>query len=274
LNRLFVANKPLFLSSNGYLNRIKRRYKVKKAGFSGTLDPFATGSLIIAFGQYTKLFNYLNKTPKKYFAVIWLGVQSSSLDIENITSMDKANLLDIDEIKNAIGKFKGSIEYVPPKYSAKKIGGKRAYELARNETDFEMQKSVMEVFSMKFVNYNHPFISFEAEVGEGSYIRSLAQMILKKLGSVGTLSYLKRSNEGKFFFDNEKSLDPTEYLNIPKNSYSGDIEWMKFGKKLQVEYFEKKDNGIYLIDIGDSFSIIEIKDAQVSYLINKMEKNG
>ena len=88
LNKLLVVNKPIFMSSNFYLNRIKRKYKNKKAGFSGTLDPFAKGCLIVAFGQYAKLFKYLSKTPKTYKAVIWLGVKSKSLDIEEIESID------------------------------------------------------------------------------------------------------------------------------------------------------------------------------------------
>lgn len=86
-NKLLVVNKPMYLSSNFFLHKVKHKYKNKKAGFSGTLDPFATGCLIVAFGQYAKLFKYLNKTPKTYQAVLWLGVTSESLDIENITSM-------------------------------------------------------------------------------------------------------------------------------------------------------------------------------------------
>ena len=81
LNKLIVVKKPMFRSSNSYLNEIKREYRNKKAGFSGTLDPFACGCLIVAFGQYSKLFRYLKKTPKTYRAVIWLGASSESLDI-------------------------------------------------------------------------------------------------------------------------------------------------------------------------------------------------
>ena len=85
MNKLFVVNKPLHISSNFYLRKIKRKYKTKKAGFSGTLDPFACGCLIVGFGQYTKLFQFLKKTPKTYRTTIWLGATSNSLDNENIT---------------------------------------------------------------------------------------------------------------------------------------------------------------------------------------------
>ena len=99
INKLFVVNKPMFISSNFYLNRFKRAYKNKKAGFSGTLDPFAKGCLIVAFGQYAKLFKYLEKTPKVYKAVIWLGVTSESLDIERIQDIVIKEKLETDFIK-------------------------------------------------------------------------------------------------------------------------------------------------------------------------------
>ena len=211
INKLFVVNKPMFISSNFYLNRFKRAYKNKKAGFSGTLDPFAKGCLIVAFGQYAKLFKYLEKAPKVYKAVIWLGVSSESLDIERIQNIGFQKKLDTDFIKKEIEKLKGEIEYIPPKFSAKRVNGQKAYEIAREGLEFELKSSIMNVFDIKFIRYNHPFISFEVKVSEGSYIRSLAQIFLKNIGCVGTLSYLERVSEGKFYFENHKEANP---LNI------------------------------------------------------------
>ena len=139
MNRLFVVKKPMFISSNHYLSKIKRKYKVKKAGFSGTLDPFAKGCLIVAFGQYTKLFRYLKKTPKTYKATLFLGANSQTLDIENITKVDTINPFSINVIEDILNSFKGKIKQIPPKYSAKKIDGKRAYDLARAGEDFAMK---------------------------------------------------------------------------------------------------------------------------------------
>ncbi|NOX15711.1 MAG: tRNA pseudouridine(55) synthase TruB, partial [Epsilonproteobacteria bacterium] len=87
MNRIFVANKPKGISSNFFLKKIKRRYDIKKAGFSGTLDPFASGVLIVAFGQFTKLFRFLDKTPKRYIATLWIGASSPTLDIEKIENV-------------------------------------------------------------------------------------------------------------------------------------------------------------------------------------------
>ncbi|MDX4026490.1 tRNA pseudouridine(55) synthase TruB [Aliarcobacter skirrowii] len=272
LNRLFVVDKPMFISSNFYLNKFKRAFKNKKAGFSGTLDPFATGCLIVAFGQYAKLFQYLKKTPKTYQAVIWLGVTSESYDIERIFDINFVDRFDETFLKNELEKLKGKINYIPPKFSAKKINGMKAYELARQNEDFELKKSTMEVFDIKFLKYNHPFISFEVSVSEGSYIRSLAQIFLENISSSGTLSYLKRVSEGQFKFENHKELNPLEYLDLEKNIYSGTKEWLEFGKKIRIEYLEKKKSGKYIIELDDFFSIIEIVENEVKYILNKIPK--
>lgn len=274
LNKLLVVNKPIFMSSNFYLNRIKRKYKNKKAGFSGTLDPFAKGCLIVAFGQYAKLFKYLSKTPKTYKAVIWLGVESESFDIEQIKRIELVNEINKEKILNELNLLKGEIEYIPPKFSAKKIDGRRAYELARNGVEVELNKTKMTIFDTKFVLYNHPFITFEVTVSEGTYVRSFAQILLEKLNSFGTLSYLERLNEGEFFYENEKELNPLDFIKLPVNKYLGTTEWLEKGKKIGIEYVEKKDNGKYLILTEKFFSIIEIVDNDVKYLINKVTKYG
>ena len=272
LNKLFVVNKPMFISSNFYLNKFKRIYKNKKAGFSGTLDPFAKGCLIVAFGQYAKLFKYLAKTPKTYKAVIWLGVTSESFDIERVQEIDFVEKQDYEFIKNQIEKLKGQVEYIPPKFSAKRVNGLKAYELAREGIDFKLESSSMEIFNIKLVQYNPPFITFEATVSEGSYIRSLAQIFLSNIGFKGTLSYLERICEGKFKFENHKDLNPLDYIDLPKNNYSGTKEWLDFGKKISKNYLEIKENGKYIIEVDNYFSIIEIIDDEVIYLLNKVKK--
>ncbi len=270
LNKLIVVKKPIFRSSNSYLNQIKRKYKNKKAGFSGTLDPFACGCLIVAFGQYSKLFNYMSKTPKTYRAVVWLGAQSESLDIENMISIENEQRLELELIKEEVVKLQGTHEYYPPKFSAKKINGKRAYDLAREGKEVEMKKSSMTISDTKFISYNHPFITFEATVSEGSYIRSLAQILLKRVNRKGTLSYLERLNEGKFFYENEKDLNPLDYIDLPQNKYFGTKEWLDTGKKISIDYLENKNDGKYLLVFDTFFSIIQIEKAKVKYLLNKV----
>ncbi len=272
INKLIVVNKPLFISSNFYLTKIKKKYKNKKAGFSGTLDPFAKGCLIVAFGQYSRLFKYLKKTPKTYKAVVWLGAISESFDIEKVISVNLVDKINIEDIKFQLNALVGELEYVPPKFSAKKIDGVRAYELARQGHDVELDKCKMNIYDTKFISYRHPFITIETTVSEGSYIRSFAQILLEKLGTIGTLSYLERINEGAFFYENEKDLDPLDYIDLPINNYFGTIEWLNTGKKISIDYLENKKNGKYLIITDKFFSIIEIEEGDVNHLLNKVLK--
>lgn len=272
MNRLFVVNKPIFRSSNGYMGVIKRRYGTKKVGFSGTLDPFATGCLIVATGQYTKLFNYLEKAPKTYRATLWLGVNSETLDIEKVDSIQEVPSFKETDIIQVLQSFQGKQTYYPPIYSAKKIGGKRAYELAREGKTVELKSITSMIYTITLICYNHPFVHFEATVSEGTYIRSLGHLIAQKLRVDGTLSSLARINEGRFHFEQEKALDPLDYLNIPRNHYNGEDSFLELGKKLSVEYFEKKEDGSYLVETAHFFAIIEIKERVVSYKLNRMEK--
>jgi len=272
MNRLFVVNKPIFRSSNGYMGYVKRKYNTKKVGFSGTLDPFATGCLIVATGQYPKLFQYLKKTPKAYSATLWLGANSQSLDIENIDSIKEVSEVSINDIYQALESLRGELTYYPPKFSAKKINGKRAYDLARAGEEVNLKQITSTIYDITLINYNHPFIQFEAMVSEGTYIRSLGAIIADKLGVDATLSSLRRDYEGAFSYENEKALDPLKFLKIPQNIYTGDDEFIELGKKLYIEYFETKENGEYWVETQNFFSIIEILDGEIIYKLNRIHK--
>jgi tRNA pseudouridine55 synthase len=272
MNRLFVVNKPIFKSSNGYMGYVKRKYNTKKVGFSGTLDPFATGCLIVATGQYPKLFQYLKKTPKAYSATLWLGANSQSLDIENVDSVKTVSEFSINDIYQALESLRGELTYYPPKFSAKKVNGKRAYELARAGEEVNLKQITSTIYDIHLVRYNHPFVHFETVVSEGTYIRSLGAMVADKLGVDATLSSLRRDHEGTFRFEDEKALDPLKLLKIPQNIYTGDEEYMKLGKKLTLEYFETKEDGTYWVEREKFFSIIEIVEGEVKYKLNRVEK--
>ena len=273
MNRLFVAYKPSRMSSNALLGRLKRKYKQKKAGYSGTLDPFAKGVLIVAFGAHTKLFRFLNKTPKRYRATLWLGAASDTLDIEGVTRIDTIDELPLETVSDAVEALKGTHTYLPPKYSAKKIAGKRAYELARAGEEVALKKITSKVYESRLLHYRHPFVTFEVSVSEGTYVRSLGEMLAHALHvKHGALSALERLSEGDFRYNNEKALDITQLLAIQRNGYNGDINDFHDGKRLRSEDFTDGRDGIYWVDIGDAISIVEISEKSVRYLTNKVEK--
>ncbi|CZE47046.1 tRNA pseudouridine(55) synthase TruB [Campylobacter geochelonis] len=271
MNRLFVANKPMGVGSNHFLSKLKRKYGVKKAGFSGTLDPFASGCLIVAFGEFTRFFRFLKKTPKIYQATIWIGASSPSGDNENIKSVEKLLAFHSSAIELIAKSLVGELEYIPPKFSAKRVDGKRAYELARKGDEFELKKSVMSVYSCEIISYMHPFLSLRLSVSEGAYIRSYAELFAKKLGVNATLSALKRVSEGEFKFEDEKALNPLEYLNLAPNLYLGNFDDVRLGKKLNLVDFKNQNDGEYLLNLDDLHSIIKIENGNVSYLLNRIK---
>ena len=272
MNAIFVANKPAGISSNHFLGRLKKKYGVKKAGFSGTLDPFASGCLIVAFGSYTKFFRFLDKSPKAYEATIWLGASSPSMDNENITEISNVKEINLEKLEAIRSELTGRISYIPPKFSAKHINGTRAYKLARNGEEFEIKTETMEIFDSQFLNYSHPFLTIRLSVSEGSYIRSYAEIFGKKLGYNVTLSSLKRISEGKFCYENEKFLNICDFLNIQNNTYFGDINDILDGKKLKINDFETQKQGIYLLNYDKFMSVIQITDDTINYTLNKVEK--
>ena len=160
--------------------------------------------------------------------------------------------------------------YYPPQFCAKKVEGIASYKNARNGIKTDLKKITSSVYDIEMLSYNHPFISFKATVSEGSYIRSLGEIICKKLEIEGTLSSLKRINEGNFKFENEKSLNPLDFISLERNEYLKDIMDVELGKKLSLDDFKIKDSGVYLVVTNNFFSIIEIKDGNVAYKINRM----
>ena len=156
------------------------------------------------------------------------------MDIEQGVTHLSSSKLDLTHVKKTLASFIGELTYTPPIFSAKRIEGVRAYELARQGKEVPLQKVTSTIFDIKFLNYNHPFITFEASVSEGTYIRSLGNLIAEKLDSSGVLSMLERINEGILFYDNEQELRPIDLIDAQDNTYNGDPQDIDFGKKLDI----------------------------------------
>jgi len=272
MNKLFVAYKPTGISSNFFLTKLKRKYKTKKAGFSGTLDPFAKGVLLIGMGSHTKLFRFLNKSPKAYRATLWLGAKSDSLDTEMIEKVDILKEFSFDEVEGVIKSLEGELEYEPPIFSAKRIDGQRAYDLARAGKEFTLNKINSTIYETKLLSYCHPFVTFEATVSEGTYIRSLGRIVAHRLGvEFGSLSSLERLSEGQFRYNDEEVLDIKKSLNIPQNFYTGESDNLKYGRVLDLKDLKIKEDGYYWLDSGDFISIINVMNTKVKYELGRIE---
>jgi tRNA pseudouridine55 synthase len=270
MNKIFVAYKPTGLSSNHFLGRLKRQYGVKKAGYSGTLDPFAKGVLIVAFGSFTRFFRFLDKAPKTYRATLWLGASSETLDIEGVKNPSILPEYPQLAIENALKQLQGELDYFPPKFSAKKIDGKRAYDLARSGEEVHLKKIHSSIYEIKLLHYMHPFVTFEATVSEGTYIRSLGEMIAKTLGCDGSLSALERLREGSFCYNNENPISPLDALPMPRITFEGDMNDIWLGKKIPLHALSHHEEGLYLLHDEHYAAVLEIKDQSVSYVLNKV----
>ena len=128
------------------------------------------------------------------------------------------------------------------------------------------------IVETKLLHYRHPFVTFEATVSEGTYIRSLGKLLCERLGlEGGALSALERLNEGQFRYNNEQAVDIRSCLNVPQNRYNGDPQNVFYGKPLELADFDVKEPGTYWIDNGSTLSIMEITDEKVKYVLNKVE---
>lgn len=213
INGWVILDKPLGITSTKAGARVKRIFGQNKLGHVGTLDPLASGVLPLALGEATKTIHYVEDSDKVYeFAVKW-GEATSTGDMEGEVVESSEKIPQDDEIASILSSFLGQITQVPPKYSAIKINGKRSYELARNGTEFEVPSRVIEIKRLEYVKgeENSPGY-FICECSKGTYIRTLAEDIAKKLGTFAHLIHLRRTRVGPFLEKMAISLDFLEKM--------------------------------------------------------------
>ncbi|MBQ7797723.1 MAG: tRNA pseudouridine(55) synthase TruB [Clostridia bacterium] len=193
---ILLVNKRQGWTSFDAVNFCKRVFGTREVGHLGTLDPMATGVLAVTVGSATKLFDmFLNKT-KTYVAEFTFGYSTDTLDAEGMIE-DKCDIIPmLTQIEEILPKFLGEIEQMPPKYSAKKIGGKKAYNLARSGQDFELKPSKVTIHELKILSYNNNVLILEITCGAGTYIRSLGRDIATELGTLATMTKLTRTKLG------------------------------------------------------------------------------
>ena len=204
-------DKPSHMTSTQAVGALKRLFNAQKVGHSGTLDPLATGILPIAFGEATKTVQWVMDSDKEYVFTIGWGRSTTTLDLEGETNAQSDNRPARHEIETALKSFIGEIEQVPPKFSAIKIDGKRAYDLARENNEFEIESRpviVHEAEVLEIPDADHAV--FRMRVGKGFYVRSFAHDIAIALDTVGHVTNLRRTKVGAFKEKDAVGLDEIE----------------------------------------------------------------
>jgi tRNA pseudouridine55 synthase len=177
---------------------LRKRLGVEKIGHAGTLDPFATGVMVMLIGRrYTRLCGHFLSEDKEYIAEACLGITTDTYDSEGKVIAQSSSIPSLDEIKDALIQFQGEIEQIPPMFSAKKKQGKKLYQLARKGEEVE-RDPVKITLQTKLIRYEYPYLELHIACSKGTYIRSVAYDLGKKLGCGAHLTNLRRTRSGKF----------------------------------------------------------------------------
>lgn len=210
--RIILVDKPTAMTSFGVVARVRRVLseqagKKVKVGHCGTLDPFATGLLILVSGKETKNAGTYTKLDKVYEASIVLGQTSTTGDPEGEITDVSTDIPMLEQIQSVLGTFVGEIQQTPPAYSAIKINGQRAYKLARKGETFEIPTRTVTIYSLELVSYDYPQLVIRTHVSSGTYIRTLAQDIGLELGIGAYCRELRRLTIGKWDITDAITLD-------------------------------------------------------------------
>ena len=198
VNGWIVLDKPVGMTSTHSVSAVRRIFNAKKAGHAGTLDPLASGILPLAFGEATKTVPYVVDGEKAYtFTVKW-GVETDTDDSEGRAVGTSEGRPTIAEIEAALPLFMGTVMQVPPRYSAIKVDGERAYDLARDGEAVELKARPVEIEALRLVAHDDATATFEAECGKGTYVRAIARDLGRHLGCMGHVVALRRTRVGPF----------------------------------------------------------------------------
>ncbi len=196
---LLLLDKPAGISSNQALGKAKRILGIRKAGHAGTLDPFATGLLLCAFGQATKVNAFLLEADKTYQATLQVGQSTATGDLEGaVTATSQVPAISRQQWQALADKLTGTIEQVPPMYSALKHQGQPLYKLARQGKTIERQARQVTIHSLDIVSWQAPLLVFQVRCSKGTYVRTLGEQLAQLAGSIGHLTALRRTSIGGF----------------------------------------------------------------------------
>ena len=216
IHGVFLLNKPLGISSNGILQKVRWLYRANKAGHTGALDPLASGLLPICLGEATKFSHYLLDATKRYQTTIKLGYSTTTGDVEGeILEQSSIPTLNLELIHTVLNAFTGNLTQIPPMYSALKKDGRPLYELARQGIEIERPARPITIENIQLLSFTEDSVTLDITCSKGTYIRVLGEDIAKALGTQGHLSYLHRIQTGHFELNEGYTIEYLESLDEP-----------------------------------------------------------
>jgi len=279
---IIVINKPKDLTSRDVVNIISKNLNIKKVGHNGTLDPLATGVLVICFGKYTKLNDLLTSHEKEYIAEVTLGLETDTLDITGKILNKNTPHITKEEIIKALKNFEKTYNQEVPKYSAVKVSGKKLYEYAREGKEVILPKKEVTIYQNELLSFTENKFTFKTKVSKGTYIRSLIRDILASLNETGTMSNLKRTKQGIFKLEDSYTLDDIkqgnfkvlkvkDVLNIPKIIAEDNLKKQIInGAKIKGTY---PNEVLFLDKEGNELAIYEKNDEHLKLKIMLYENS-
>jgi len=215
---ILPVDKPATWTSFDVVNFVRARFNVPKVGHCGTLDPMATGLLLLVLGKFTTLSGRLSGEDKAYNGTLMLGVETDSGDLDGKVINRSADLPDEAQVREVFAGFIGKSQQLPPMYSAVKVGGKKLYELAREGQEIEREPRDIEITRLNITRLELPEVDFEMDCSKGTYVRTLCTDIGAELGCGGILSDLRRTRCGRFTLDGAVTLD--ELKNMDQEQFT------------------------------------------------------
>lgn len=272
MNGFLVINKPINYTSRDVVNKVSKLLNTKKVGHTGTLDPIATGILILTIGSATKLLELITDYDKEYIATFKLGIETDTLDITGNITNSSNNKITNDQLIRVIEKYKGNIVQEVPKYSAVKVNGKKLYEYARNNIEVELPKRNITIYELELLENNEE-IKIRCLVSKGTYIRSLIRDIGRDLGTFATMTSLVRTKQGGFNLSDSVNLDDIENKIISIEDYFSD----KVKIDLDDDQYKKVINGNKIENIynikDDYFYLYYNNQLIAIYMIDNNDSN-
>lgn len=257
---IIVLNKEKGITSRDLVNRVCREFKTKKVGHTGTLDPLASGVMVICVGKALKLVELLTNHDKEYIAEAYVGMLTDTLDITGNVLKEDSKEVNLDKIEDILKSFKGTYMQEVPAYSSIKVKGKKLYDYARNGIEVALPKREVEIKEIELLSVNDNRFSFRVVVSKGTYIRSLIRDIGYKLESYAVMSNLVRTRLGDYKLDDcsviseDKLIKIENVLKINKIKVNGDLEF-KIKNGCRVDKFFD-DKYAYIMDSGDNLIAI------------------